>query len=105
ADRDGLSFAVVAEMTPAINQIWIYLAATPLLWLTATLLAYQFAYILHARSGFHPAVNPVAIAVVLLVLLLSLTHTPYQTYFEGAQFVHFLLGPATVALAIPLYHQ
>ena len=31
------------------------------------------------------------------------THTPYQTYFSGAQFIHFLLGPTTVALAVPLY--
>jgi predicted murein hydrolase (TIGR00659 family) len=92
-------------MTPAMNQIWIYLAASPLLWLTATLLVYQFAYAVHARSKFHPLVNPVAIAVALLVLILLLTNTSYQTYFDGAQFVHFLLGPATVALAIPLYHQ
>jgi predicted murein hydrolase (TIGR00659 family) len=33
------------------------------------------------------------------------TGTPYKTYFEGAQFVHFMLGPATVALAMPLYKQ
>lgn len=92
-------------MTPAINQIWIYLAASPLLWLTATLLVYQFAYAVHARSKFHPLVNPVAIAVALLVLILLSTNTSYQTYFDGAQFVHFLLGPATVALAIPLYQQ
>ena len=49
--------------------------------------------------------NPVAVSVALLIGLLLLTDTPYQTYFDGAQFVHFLLGPATVALAIPLYRQ
>lgn len=92
-------------MTPAFNQIWVYLSASPLLWLTATLLAYQLSYALYARSCFNPLVNPVAIAVTLLVLVLSITNTPYRTYFEGAQFVHFLLGPATVALAIPLYLQ
>lgn len=92
-------------MTPAINQIWVYLSASPLLWLTSTLLAYQFAYLVYARSRFNPLVNPVAIAVTVLVLLLLATGTPYKTYFEGAQFVHFLLGPATVALAIPLYQQ
>ena len=37
--------------------------------------------------------------------MLLVTGTPYDTYFEGAQFVHFLLGPATVALALPLYNQ
>lgn len=92
-------------MTTGLNQIWVYLSASPLLWLTATLLAYQLAYAVYARSKFNPLVNPVAIAVALLVLILTATGTQYRTYFEGAQFVHFLLGPATVALAIPLYQQ
>lgn len=92
-------------MTPGISKVWVYLSASPLLWLTATLLAYQLAYALYLRSKFNPLVNPVAIAVALLVLILTGTHTQYTTYFEGAQFVHFLLGPATVALAIPLYQQ
>jgi predicted murein hydrolase (TIGR00659 family) len=92
-------------MTPGLSQIWVYLSASPLLWLTATLLAYQLAFAIYARTKFNPLANPVAIAVALLVLILTVTNTPYQTYFEGAQFVHFLLGPATVALAIPLYQQ
>ena len=45
------------------------------------------------------------IAVLAIVGVLLATGTSYQTYFEGAQFVHFLLGLATVALAIPLYRQ
>ncbi|RJG02193.1 LrgB family protein [Noviherbaspirillum sedimenti] len=92
-------------MTPDFTSIWVYLSTSPLLWLTATLLAYQFALGLHARAKASPLVNPVMIAVVILVTLLALTNTPYRNYFEGAQFVHFLLGPATVALAIPLYQQ
>jgi len=92
-------------MTPQINAIWVYLAASPLLGLTATLLAYHLAHTLYARLGFHPLANPVAISVAILVLVLWTTNTPYKIYFEGAQFVHFLLGPATVALAIPLYQQ
>lgn len=92
-------------MTTGLTQTWVYLAASPLLWLTATLLAYQAAYWIYARCDYAPLANPVAIAVALLVLILSATHTRYQTYFAGAQFVHFLLGPATVALAIPLYQQ
>ncbi|GAC1406056.1 MAG: LrgB family protein [Burkholderiaceae bacterium] len=92
-------------MTPKLNAVWVYLAASPLLGLTATLLAYQLAYALHARAKFNPLVNPVALSIVILVLLLTVTGTPYQAYFDGAQFVHFLLGPATVALAIPLYQQ
>lgn len=92
-------------MTPKLTDIWVYLSASPLLGLTATLLAYQFAFAIYARTKFNPLANPVAIAVAILALILTLTGTPYETYFDGAQFVHFLLGPATVALAIPLYQQ
>lgn len=88
-----------------LEQLWVYLAASPLLGLTLTLLAYQAAFWLYQRSGQHPLVNPVLIAVSVLVLFLSWSGTRYETYFAGAQFVHFLLGPATVALAIPLYTQ
>lgn len=90
-------------MPSSINALWVYLAASPLWWLTATLAAYLIGQWLAARGGSHPLLNPVAIAVALLLVVLTLTGTPYQTYFDGAQFVHFLLGPATVALAVPLF--
>lgn len=90
-------------MDTRIVSIWVYLAQTPLLWLTATVLVYQLAVQLSRRLGAPPLLNPVLLAIVALVSLLLLTGTPYATYFAGAQFVHFLLGPATVALAIPLY--
>lgn len=92
-------------MSPKIDQLWVYLSASPLLGLTLTLLAYQAAFAIYRRSGSHPLANPVLIAVSALVAFLMLTGTRYETYFAGAQFVHFLLGPATVALAIPLYTQ
>lgn len=92
-------------MMTDFNHVWVYLSASPLLWLTATLVAYQCAYALYAKSGANPLLNPVAIAVAILVLILVATKTPYPTYFDGAKFVHFLLGPATVALAIPLHQQ
>lgn len=88
-----------------LAAIWVYLAASPLLWLTATLVCYLIAVWIYRQGGERPLLNPVAIAVALLIGLLVWTGTPYQTYFDGAQFVHFLLGPATVALAIPLYRQ
>jgi predicted murein hydrolase (TIGR00659 family) len=90
---------VIAEF----SDIWVYLRTGPLLWLTVTLVAYVAAQWLYERAGLNPLLNPVAVAVLLLVALLTVTGTPYQTYFEGAQFVHFLLGPATIALAVPLY--
>jgi predicted murein hydrolase (TIGR00659 family) len=92
-------------LSSELQQIWVYLAASPLLALTLTLIAYQGGLWLYIKSGRNPLVNPVLLAVLALVALLQLSGTSYATYFEGAQFVHFLLGPATVALAIPLYRQ
>lgn len=92
-------------VAPQINDLWVYLSTTPLLGLTVTMLAYQAAWWVHRRSGSSPLANPVMIAVTALVALLAISGTSYQTYFDGAQFVHFLLGPATVALAVPLYTQ
>jgi predicted murein hydrolase (TIGR00659 family) len=92
-------------MTDELQRIWVYLAADPLLGLTLTLWAYLGGHWLYRRSGRSPLVNPVLIAVVVLVGLLDVTDTDYRDYFAGAQFVHFLLGPATVALAVPLYRQ
>ncbi|MHC2090309.1 LrgB family protein [Methylobacterium sp. CM6244] len=83
--------------------LWVYLSRTPLLWLTVTLLVYAVADRIATATNRHPLANPVVVAIILMAGVLKLTGTPYATYFDGAQFVHFLLGPATVALAIPLY--
>jgi len=89
----------------SMTDIWVYLSAQPLVWLTLTLAAYLIAVTLHRKAGGHPAANPVLISVAILVALLLATDTPYQRYFDGAQFVHFPLGPATVALAVALHCQ
>ncbi len=82
--------------------LWVYLAASPLLWLTLTLAAYAVADRVACAFGRHPLANQVIIAVALVIAALEMSRTPFAVYFEGAQFVHFLLGPATVALAVPL---
>lgn len=92
-------------MDTSLTKIWVYLAASPLLWLTATLVCYLLADRLYRLGGGNPLLNPVAVSVALLIGILVATDTSYGVYFDGAQFVHFLLGPATVALAIPLYRQ
>jgi predicted murein hydrolase (TIGR00659 family) len=91
--------------TPDFFELWVYLGATPLLGLTLTLVAYQLAYVAYARVNFNPLANPVPVAIALIVGVLLATGTDYKTYFDGAQFVHFLLGPAVVALAVPLYEN
>ena len=88
-----------------LGDIWVYLAREPLAALTATLLAWLGALRLQRACGRHALANPVLFAVTLLAVGLLATGIDYRSYFEGAQFVHFLLGPATVALAVPLYRQ
>ncbi len=86
-------------------ELWVYLSATPLFGLTATLVTYVLARAVYQRAGHAPWANPVLWTVLLLALLLTLSGTPYPTYFSGAQFIHFLLGPAVVALAWPLWQR
>jgi predicted murein hydrolase (TIGR00659 family) len=85
--------------------LWVYLSQTPLLWLTVTLLVYAITDAVSQATRRHPLANPVLHAMWIIAAFLLLTGTSYTTYFGGAQFVHFLLGPATVALAVPLYEN
>ncbi len=87
------------------RDIWVYLSASPLLHLTLTLMAFVAASFVYRKAQLNPLLNPVFLSVIAIVAILYGTDTSYETYFKGAQFVHFLLGPATVALAIPLYRQ
>lgn len=89
----------------SLFEVWVYLSQTPLLWLTTTLIAYIVADGISKKLNRHPLANPVIIAAGVLIIILKITDTTFQTYFEGAQFVHFLLGPATVALAVPLFRN
>ncbi len=86
-----------------LYHAWVYLQSEPLLGLTATLLAWQAASWLDERTGHAAWSNPIMIAIILLALVLIASGTSYRSYFNGAQYVQFLLGPATVALAVPMY--
>jgi predicted murein hydrolase (TIGR00659 family) len=86
-------------------SLWVYLSQSPLLWLTMTLLTYAITDAVSLATGRHPLANPVLHSIWIIGAFLMLTGTSYTNYFGGAQFVHFLLGPATVALAVPLYEN
>jgi predicted murein hydrolase (TIGR00659 family) len=86
-------------------SLWVYLSQSPLLWLTVTLLTYAVADAVSLKTHRHPLANPVLHSIWIIGVVLLATGTSYTTYFGGAQFVHFLLGPATVALAVPLYEN
>lgn len=84
-------------------EFWVFFSAKPLMWLIITIAVFLSSSWLNRRLGGTPLLHPVLVSLTLIIAFLLMTGTPYETYFEGAQFIHFLLGPATVALAVPLY--
>lgn len=88
---------------PRFVELWVYLSATPLFGLTATLIVYVLAQAAYVKAAQAPWANPVLWTVVVLASGLLATGVPYPSYFSGAQFIHFLLGPAVVALGWPLW--
>ena len=86
-----------------LYEIWVYLQAEPLFWLTLTVGSYLLADYIYRASGLFPLLNPVAISILFVSGSLIIFDIDYERYFSGAKFIHFLLGPATVALAVPIY--
>lgn len=82
---------------------WAAVSASPVLGVALTLGAYQLARWLWLRTGNHPGVNPVLIAIVVVGAALWVIGVDYDTYMEGGSVIALLLGPATVALAWPLH--
>ncbi len=76
-------------------------STTPVFPLSLTIGTYLTGIAVQRRTGWALA-NPVLLAILMIAFTLRALHIPYATYFSGAQLLHFLLGPATVALAIPL---
>lgn len=84
---------------------WSAFIAGPLLWLTVTLAVFEGADRISLRSGRHPLCHPVLLATPVLIALLAVTHTSYARYDAATWMLGFLLGPATVGLALPLWHN
>ena len=82
------------------HEIWTFLSTSSLFWLALTLAAYAIAQRFYKFTNWNSLANPVAVAILIVILLITATGTSYKTYFDGAQFIHFLLGPTTVALAV-----
>ena len=79
--------------------------STPLPGLLLTIGAYELARVLQRRAAGHPLVNPVALGALMIALVLALLHVDYTRYASSARFLSWLLGPATVALAVPLARE
>ena len=88
-----------------LPEVYAKVMSDPALWLCMTLLAYALGMWIYQKSGFKTIFTPLLVSIVILVSVLELTGTDYKTYINGGQHINFLLGPATVALAVPLYEQ
>jgi len=80
-----------------------YITTHPLFGLLITLLFYQLGLFLYQRSGKNAFFQPIVIGIVAVTGCLLVLNIPYAIYFKSAKPLHYLLGPAIVALAIPLY--
>ena len=84
---------------------WEWLSTSPLLALTLTVGVYWAADKLWERSGRHPLLTPLLITVTVISIVLVVAGIDYSAYADGASILTILLGPATVALALPLHRQ
>ncbi len=87
------------------SGLWVYLASSPLLWLAGTLVVWLAATGIAGLRPGNPLLNPIMLSIAVIATVLLVADIRYDSYFAGAQFIHFLLGPATVALGIPLYEK
>jgi predicted murein hydrolase (TIGR00659 family) len=92
-------------VTLHFEQAWTAMVESPLFGITLTLLAYVAARWLWTRSRGHSLANPVLVSIVMVAGVLLVFGIPYDDYLSGASYISFLLGPATVALALPLHRQ
>ena len=72
-----------------LYNIWVYLQAEPLFWLTLTIGSYIISDLIYKKSNLFPLFNPVAISVLIVSFILIIFDIKYERYFEGAKFIHF----------------
>ncbi|KHG33112.1 LrgB family protein [Sulfurospirillum sp. MES] len=86
-----------------VDALMAYITSTPLTWIIVTMSAYKVGILIYEKTGKHALLQPIVIAYVIMLPILIIAHIPYKQYFESVSILHFFLGPATVALALPLY--
>ena len=81
-----------------------YLTSSVFMAVTISLLGYEMGSFLKRKTGL-AILNPLLVAIMVVIILLLLFHVDYEVYEEGSEILSYLLTPATVALAVPLYRQ
>jgi putative effector of murein hydrolase len=88
-----------------VTDALAWLRDSPLLMLTVTIGAYHLGCRLRERTGGHPVAQPVLVAIVVVAATVLALDVDYVDYRADTELIAFWLGPATVALAIPLHRQ
>ncbi|HBW13625.1 MAG TPA: hypothetical protein DEF30_07400 [Proteiniclasticum sp.] len=77
---------------------------TPVFGILLSVVCYEIG-ILIQRKTKNPILNPLLLAIIFVILVLIVFEIPKETYDLGGSYILFLLGPATVVMAVPLYRQ
>lgn len=88
-----------------INAVFEYINSTPLTWIILTLASFKLGIMVYEKFNKHTLLQPIVIAYIIIMSVILYTNTSYEQYFESVKIIHFFLGPATVALALPLYNN
>ncbi len=86
-----------------IDALIEYISSTPLTWLLLTLGSFKIGIIVYEKFNKQTLLQPIIISYLFIISIIVFTDTSYAEYFKGVEIIHFFLGPATVALALPLY--
>jgi predicted murein hydrolase (TIGR00659 family) len=92
-------------MSLHLHEAWVETRSSPVFGVALTLVGYQLGRVAWRRAGRNPLLNPVLIAVVTIALVMWACDIDYDTYFRGGAVIALLLGPATVALAVPMHRE
>lgn len=74
----------------------------PLFWATLTIAGFVIGQHIYRLSGNNPFTQPVLLGLLLVVVVVELSGTSYHTYMQGGDYLHQMLGPVVVMLAVPM---
>lgn len=97
--------STLSHLPHLANLTWATLADKPILETGATVFAFLAAVRISRLGGNHPLLNPTLLAILFIAIGIEATGVPYEMYLRGSDPVHFMLGPAVVLLAVPLFRQ
>ena len=92
-------------MNELLDHLMVWLQGNPWLGLLLTMGVFYGTQWVYHRFNSMPLLHPVLLSILVIIMLLLFFDVNYEQYIQGGQVVHFLLGPATVALAWPLYQN